>query len=224
MNILSPKNKMQYMKLEDVIPYVNNPRNNEDAVEKVASSIREFGFQQPIMVDKENTIICGHTRYHAAKRLKLDTVPVVVSENLTPAQVKAYRLADNKTAEFSSWDFTLLNSELDQLLEMEIDMSIFEFYPADDDYIDSMFDNSVQNEKNTVVEKREHQINSEESHSEPLDTKSSEEHTCSSDEPIECNTVDSEYKLTVTFRSKEKMESFIEYCDSEKINYVRCAA
>ena len=111
--------------ISDVKPYENNPRNNEDGVEAVANSIKEFGWQQPIVVDKDNVIIVGHTRYMAAQELGLDEVPVVVADKLTDEQVKAYRLADNKTGELTSWDFDLLNDELDGIID--IDMSDYGF-------------------------------------------------------------------------------------------------
>lgn len=113
------------MRLELIRPYEKNPRKNDDAVDKVAESIREFGFRQPIVVDKAGVIIAGHTRYRAAKKLGLQTVPVVVASDLTEEQVKAYRLADNKTAEFSGWDFDLLNQELFEI--NDIDMAAFGF-------------------------------------------------------------------------------------------------
>ncbi|MCF0223807.1 MAG: ParB N-terminal domain-containing protein [Fibrobacter sp.] len=98
-----------------VKPYERNPRNNKEAVEKVANSIKEFGFKQPIVVDSENVIIAGHTRLLAAKKLGMDKVPVVFANDLTPEQVRMYRLADNKVAEFSEWDIDLLKAELQSL-------------------------------------------------------------------------------------------------------------
>ena len=89
--------QVQTWKIGDVHPYGNNPRNNAAAVKPVANSIKEFGFQQPIVVDKDGVIIVGHTRYKAAKLLKLKEVPVVVADQLTDDQVKAYRIADNST-------------------------------------------------------------------------------------------------------------------------------
>lgn len=100
-----------------VKPYERNPRNNKEAVEKVANSIKEFGFKQPIVVDADNVIIAGHTRLLAAKKLGLDKVPVVVAKDLTPEQVRMYRLADNKVAEFAEWNMDLLKSELDALAD-----------------------------------------------------------------------------------------------------------
>lgn len=103
--------------LNDIKPYENNPRINESAVDKVANSIKEFGFQNPIIVDKDNVIIAGHTRYKASQKLGLKEVPVIVAENLTEEQAKAYRLADNKTSEFADWDENKLNAELFELME-----------------------------------------------------------------------------------------------------------
>jgi ParB-like chromosome segregation protein Spo0J len=90
--------------IETIKPYAHNPRDNDHAVEAVAASIREFGFRQPIVVDETGTIIAGHTRDKAARKLGLKQVPVHVATDLTPAQIKAYRLADNKTAEHADWD------------------------------------------------------------------------------------------------------------------------
>ena len=98
--------------VQEIIPYENNPRNNDEAVDKVAESIREFGFQQPIVIDKDGVVIVGHTRLKAAKKLGLETVPVVMADNLTDEQAKAYRLADNKTNEFAEWDIDALDIEL----------------------------------------------------------------------------------------------------------------
>ena len=98
-----------------LIPYARNPRNNTGAVDKVAASIKEFGFRQPIVVDTENVIIAGHTRYLAAQKLGIDTVPVHIAEGLTAQQVKAYRLADNKVSEAATWDMELLALELPEI-------------------------------------------------------------------------------------------------------------
>jgi len=106
--------------IAQVIPYENNPRKNSDAVAVVAKSLKEYGWQQPIVVDKSWEIIVGHTRYLAATDLGYSEVPVVVADKLTPEQVKAYRIMDNKSGEFSDWDQTLLIEELQSLLD-EID-------------------------------------------------------------------------------------------------------
>ena len=121
--------KVEAKSIDEIKPYENNPRDNDDAVDAVANSIKEFGWQQPIVVDNEGVIIAGHTRYKAAQKLGLKHVPVVVADNLTPDQVKAYRLADNKTAELADWNMDLLNDELDQI--RDIDMSDFAFDDLD---------------------------------------------------------------------------------------------
>lgn len=111
--------------IREIKPYEHNPRNNDGAVDAVAASIKEFGWQQPIVVDKDGVIIAGHTRYKAAKKLGMKEVPVVVAENLTDEQVRAYRLADNKTGELAGWDFSALEEELAGICEL--DMSLFGF-------------------------------------------------------------------------------------------------
>lgn len=106
-------------------PYKNNPRKNDEAVEYVANSIKEFGFKVPIIVDKDYEIIAGHTRLKAAKQLGLKEVPIIIADDLTEEQVKAFRLADNKVSEIAEWDFNLLDNELSNILD--IDMSNFGF-------------------------------------------------------------------------------------------------
>ena len=103
-------------RISEIRPYENNPRNNEKSVEKVASSIREFGFLQPIVCDGDGVILAGHTRYEAAKRLGLETVPVIYAKDLTEGQAKAYRIADNKVGESSEWVEELLGKELEAIL------------------------------------------------------------------------------------------------------------
>ena len=103
------------MKITDIRPYEKNPRHNDGAVEAVARSIKEFGWQQPIVVDKDMVVIVGHTRLKAAEQLGLTEVPVVVADHLTPEQVQAYRIADNKTGEIAEWDYALLPMELKDL-------------------------------------------------------------------------------------------------------------
>ena len=117
--------QIEQVAINDLIPYENNPRANDGAVEAVANSIREFGFRSPIILDKDGVIIAGHTRAKAAKRLGLDTVPVIRAEDLTPEQVKAFRLADNKVGEIAGWLPELLEAELAEL--ENIDMSQFGF-------------------------------------------------------------------------------------------------
>ena len=117
--------ELKWEPIKSIRPYEKNPRRNDEAVDAVAASIKEFGWQQPIVVDKDGVIIAGHTRYKAAKKLKCDTVPVVVADDLTEDQVKAYRLADNKTGELAEWDTALLGEELAELADF--DMSQFGF-------------------------------------------------------------------------------------------------
>lgn len=117
--------KVETVSIDKIKPYENNPRNNDDAVDAVANSIKEFGWQQPIVVDNGGVIIAGHTRYKAAKKLGYKEVPIVVADNLTKEQVNAYRLADNKVGELADWDEDLLDQELDDILD--IDMSEFGF-------------------------------------------------------------------------------------------------
>lgn len=95
--------------IEWLRPYENNPRNNEQAVEAVANSIKEFGFKVPIVATPDGEIVNGHTRFKAAKFLKLKTVPVLIADDLTEEQIKAFRLADNKTGELADWDIELLS-------------------------------------------------------------------------------------------------------------------
>lgn len=111
--------------VDEIIPYANNPRRNDKAVDAVAESIKQFGFKQPIVIDGGGVVVCGHTRLKAAKKLGIKTVPCIVADDLTPEQIKAYRLADNKTAELAEWDMELLPLELDDL--QEFDMTLFGF-------------------------------------------------------------------------------------------------
>lgn len=107
--------KIKELPISEIIPYENNPRKNEKAVDIVAKSIKEFGFKQPIVIDKNKVIVAGHTRFLAAKKLGLEIVPVVLADDLTPEQVKAYRIMDNKSAEYSTWDEEKLAQEFEGL-------------------------------------------------------------------------------------------------------------
>lgn len=126
-----------WVDIDKVRPYERNPRRNDDAVEAVANSIREFGFQNPIIVDKDYVIIAGHTRFKAAKSLGMKQVRITVADNLTPEQVRAYRLVDNKTGELSGWNFPMLDEELEAVAE--IDMSLLGFDEPQDLDIESYF-------------------------------------------------------------------------------------
>lgn len=119
--------KIEYVDIDSIKPYEKNPRKNDDAVEYVANSIKEFGFKVPIIVDENNVIVTGHTRYKASKLLELKEVPIIKADDLSEEQIKAFRLADNKVSEKSKWDNRLLDRELFELEDMEIDMSDFGF-------------------------------------------------------------------------------------------------
>lgn len=119
------------MNVDDLIPYENNPRKNDAAVEKVALSISAFGFKVPIVIDSNNVIVTGHTRLKSAKKLGLKTVPCIKADDLTDEQIKAFRLADNKVSEFSEWDDEKLLAELEAL--GDVDMSLYGFDFPDDD-------------------------------------------------------------------------------------------
>lgn len=122
--------------VSEVRPYEKNPRKNAEAVKYVRASVEKFGFKQPIIVDSNRVIIAGHTRLEAAKSLGMDEVPCIVADDLTEAQAKALRLADNKVAEFSEWEMNLLGGELGELAEIsDIDMGDFGFDLSDLDNI-----------------------------------------------------------------------------------------
>lgn len=118
---------IQLLKLTDIMPYPNNPRINDKAIDRVAASINEFGFNSPIIVDKNLMIINGHTRYKASEKLGLEKVPVIIVDNLTDEQIKAYRIADNKTAEYSEWDYEKLIQEIQELSEANYDLELTGF-------------------------------------------------------------------------------------------------
>lgn len=120
--------------LDEIKPYEKNPRRNDDAVKYVAASIKEFGFKVPIIIDKNNVIVAGHTRYKAAKNLNIEEVPCIVADDLTDEQIKAYRLADNKVSEMAMWDFDVLSEELADI--MNFDMGEFGFHKQEDLVLD----------------------------------------------------------------------------------------
>lgn len=138
------------LKLKDLKPYENNPRRNDNAVEYVENSIKQFGFKVPLVIDKDNVIVCGHTRYKAAKKLKIESVPCVIADDLTEEQIKAFRLADNKVGELAEWDFDLLGDELDGIFD--IDMSEFGFADFSetngfDDFVDEKSESEFEESK-----------------------------------------------------------------------------
>lgn len=125
--------------IDEIKEYENNPRNNDNAVEYVANSIKEFGFKVPIVIDKNNIIVAGHTRYKASKLIGITEIPCIIADDLTDEQIKAFRLVDNKSAEYATWDMALLNMELESL--QDFDMEMFDFSiekdlkgVVDDDY------------------------------------------------------------------------------------------
>jgi len=119
--------KIELRPLAGIKPYENNPRQNDAAVEAVANSIREFGFRQPIVIDEAGVIVVGHTRWKAAAKLGLETVPVHVATDLTAAQAKAYRIADNATQDLATWNFELLPGELVELQALDVDLGLLGF-------------------------------------------------------------------------------------------------
>ncbi len=129
------------LNINELKPYENNPRKNDEAVQYVANSIKEFGFKVPIVIDKDYVIVAGHTRYKASKQLGLEKVPCIIADDLTDEQIKAFRLADNKTGEFAEWDIDLLDGELDNILS--IDMNDFGFMDIEKDLQDDTYTNEV---------------------------------------------------------------------------------
>lgn len=131
--------EIREFKIDEITPYDNNPRKNDAAVEIVMKSIREFGFKVPIVLDKDHTIVAGHTRLKAAQRLGLTKVPCIVAADLNDEQIKAFRLVDNKTSEYAEWDLLKLEQELRELQELHFDIGLFDFKiqpEADEDDFD----------------------------------------------------------------------------------------
>jgi ParB-like chromosome segregation protein Spo0J len=126
-DIVTSNFKVELRNIEDVKPYERNPRLNDKAVNAVAASLSEFGFRQPIVVDEDGVIIAGHTRWKAATKLGLAKVPVHVATDLSPDQVRAYRLADNRTGEIAQWDLSILPIEINELRMNEFDMDVLAF-------------------------------------------------------------------------------------------------
>lgn len=126
------------MNLKDIHPYKNNPRINNGAVDYVAESIKEFGFKVPIVIDRNNEIVCGHTRYKASKKLKLEKVPCIIADDLSEEQIKAFRLADNKVAEKSEWDFDLLQGELSDIIDIDMTAFDFELFEDEEEHDDDL--------------------------------------------------------------------------------------
>lgn len=132
--------------INEVKPYEKNPRKNDKSVDKVANSIKEFGFKVPIVIDKHNIIVCGHTRYKAAKKLQLEKVPCVIADDLSDEQIKAYRLADNKVGEDSEWDMNLLSEELEDILNLDMSEFGFSFLEDDQEVVEDEYDEPLPEE------------------------------------------------------------------------------
>lgn len=149
------------MSVDALIPYENNPRRNDQAVDKVALSISAFGFKVPIVIDADDVIVTGHTRLKAAKKLGLKTVPCIRADDLTDEQIKAFRLADNKVSEFAEWDEEKLLAELEEL--ENIDMSLYGFDELekgltqfDEDMLNELFEDAPEKEKQAKTIKCPH--------------------------------------------------------------------
>ena len=142
---MSNKMKILMININDIKEYENNPRNNEPAVKAVANSIKSFGFKVPIIIDKNNVIVAGHTRLRASRSLGLTEVPCVVADDLTEEQVKAFRLADNKTSELAEWDLEKLTEEL-KFIEMDMEQFGFEDLEEElnKDIVEDNFDEDTQ--------------------------------------------------------------------------------
>lgn len=143
--------------LSELTMYENNPRNNDEAVEAVANSIREFGFRVPIIIDKDGVIVTGHTRYKASKKLGLEKVPCIIADDLNEEQVRMFRLADNKVAEIALWDLSLLETELEGIEGYSMEQFGFDAVegieldtysaPSNDDYEETEDDESDDKEE-----------------------------------------------------------------------------
>lgn len=127
---MEKKKQIIYKKVVELVPYENNPRNNDEAVDYVANSIKQFHFQVPIIIDKDNVVVAGHTRLKACKKLGIEEVPCIVADDLTEDQIKAFRIADNNVGEVSTWDIEKLGFEL---ADIDIDMSEFGDFGLEDD-------------------------------------------------------------------------------------------
>lgn len=141
------EDNLKYLSVDDLIPYENNPRNNDEAVDYVAKSIEEFGFKVPIVVDKNNIVVAGHTRLKASKKLGFEKVPVIIADDLSDEKIKAFRIADNKVAEIAVWKEEELHQELTELEEMLFDMTEFGF-----DGIGELIDEEVEEDDFDIEE------------------------------------------------------------------------
>ncbi len=134
---------IEYIKVTDLKPYKNNPRKNKNGVQYVKASIKEFGFKVPLVIDTNNEIICGHTRLLAAKELDMAEVPCIRADDLTQEQVKAFRIADNKVAEYTEWDTDILKIELGDILNTDYDIGMTGFSMSSVDELLHIDDNTI---------------------------------------------------------------------------------
>lgn len=138
--------KIEIADINSIKPYENNPRKISDAaIEKVAMSLKEYGFRQPIVVDKDRIIVVGHTRFSASKKIGLKEVPITIADNLTPEQINGYRIADNRTSQESEWDFQPLQKELSDLIDLNFDLELTGFN-------DSELENYITFEKDVDID------------------------------------------------------------------------
>ena len=126
-----------YKNIKDLKPYSKNARKNDKAVKYVAKSIENFGFKIPVIIDKDNVIVCGHTRYKASKKLGYNEIPCIIADDLTEEQIKAFRLADNKVSEKADWDFDLLSDEINDIIDINMEDFGFEFIDYEKNKIDT---------------------------------------------------------------------------------------
>lgn len=140
-----------YKNVDELIPYVNNPRINDHAVDAVASSIKNFGFKVPIIIDAKNEIVAGHTRLKAAKKLGMKEVPAIVADDLTDEQVRAFRLADNKASELAEWDYGSLYGELELIQNIDMDSFGFDEILSDVDLDDLFIENPHADSNSTFL-------------------------------------------------------------------------
>ena len=135
--------QLEHWQVSDLIEYARNPRKNDHAVDKIAAAIREFGFRVPVLAKSDGSLVDGHLRLKAAKKLGLKTVPVMLCDDMTEAQIKAFRISVNKVAEFAEWDDELLRIEFDALKELDFDLELTGFSLDEIDGLDFDAGNEV---------------------------------------------------------------------------------
>jgi len=137
--------KIEYIPIGEIIPYDKNPRKNDKAVDVLSKSIKEFGFKVPIVLDKDNIIVTGHTRLKAAMKLGMQEVPIIWADDLTPKQIKAFRIMDNKSQEHSYWDYGLLKQELFELKDLGVSLDLTGFSQDEIDFFNPKEDGQANN-------------------------------------------------------------------------------